>query len=541
MKTKRKILIISTLTFSTSILSCVSSPSCETKNIEKNSNIKYKELEERLILNGSELFDNDKLAQKYNEIKKSNVKIIKEINRKLSAPFKMLYLKEPHISINSTVFIDWNKLEEILNYYEKFKYEVWYSKILESICGIFNWANFMDKKIDFKQYKMPNKSDLECMNYYIWNNFIQPDDKNDDFLFMVIFNNYLNYILDLLKSIDKNEISNSVIYNQRFSDILKSIIMPSAYVLNPEIISDDSYFSTLKNTTMWDVLNNKANYSSSIIDLFDFNDNNYPRLEEDIKLPQLWANDEVDEDIARNDDNNVKDFYDYKLGTYWYLYDYIPKVIIDEWKTAKKDLNKNYDNDLIKEIKNQKINNDDFINIEMNLKREELANFSYSYLRNDAKNETEITIIRDKAVHVDFYTFYKKYQELLKAALGYILNINALNLVDKLYKEEKNHNTSLTWELMKNNRYSGALWRYLAELTPEKYKRDILVPVTFEEKNNRNKQHSNSVRIKVIDWLYITNESYLSLSNDEKSTKSKSRFKEILRLDESKVLDDKAN
>ncbi|MHA3859601.1 hypothetical protein ACX1M3_02835 [Mycoplasma sp. Z463D] len=150
MKTKRKILIISTLTFSTSILSCVSSPSCETKKIAKNSNIKYKELEERLILNGSELFDNDNLAQKYNEIKKSNVEIIKEINRKLSATFKMLYLKETHISINSTIFIDWNKLDEILNYYEKFKYQAWYKEILIYIIRGLRSNNLSDTKLDWK-------------------------------------------------------------------------------------------------------------------------------------------------------------------------------------------------------------------------------------------------------------------------------------------------------------------------------------------------------------------------------------------------------
>ncbi|MHA3795833.1 hypothetical protein [Mycoplasma sp. VS31B] len=537
MKTKRKILIISTLTFSTSILSCVSSPSCETKNIAKNSNIKYKELEERLILNGSELFDNDKLAQKYNEIKKSNVEIIKEINRKLSATFKMLYLKEMYISINSTIFIDWNKLDEILNYYEKFKYQAWYKEILIYIIRGLRSNNLSDTKLDWKQIDLRNKSDQEKLEYFILDNFFYLESQSQKFVFKVLFNNYINYVLELIKSIDTNEVRDSYIYKQSFSDVLKSIILPSAYLINPELIDDSSYFSRLKNTNMWDLLKNKTKYSNSIIDLFDFDDNNYPRIEEVIELPKIQDNCEAKKTKEIKNDNKSEQLNHIIWDWNWAFFDSTPKATIEEWKLAKEELNKKYNEDLIGPIGLKEFNNNNLISIELGLNSDQLANFSYSYFSNDDKNETEVIINRDKLVIIDFAQYKEKYENLIKIAICYLFNINALNNLEKEYNEQDNHETSLTWELMKKNKYSALLWNELSELIPKKVKKEILIPITLNENLYTNKKINNrSLRVKVFDWLCWTT---LPLKYIEENTTPKLRIKKLLYSDESKALDAK--
>ncbi|MFV8483413.1 hypothetical protein [Mycoplasma sp. Z473B] len=93
-----------------------------------------------------------------------------------------------------------------------------------------------------------------------------------------ILNNYIKYILGIIEGKKGGKNTNSINWLNNIKDILKKLVVPSAYIIDPIVVENNSNFLSLKNSNLWDILKNKNQFISTIMSPFDLTDSEYQEI-----------------------------------------------------------------------------------------------------------------------------------------------------------------------------------------------------------------------------------------------------------------------
>ncbi|MFV8479923.1 hypothetical protein ACNQ2L_02905 [Mycoplasma sp. T193] len=463
---------------------------------------------EQLELNGQKLYKNAQLAANYNELKKSNSKTINNINLlfpKVDSKFNK------KISINASAFIDWANVEKILKYNEKHSDKQWYKMLVKNLYDALSQQDSIKEfnksaiSTDYKEYY--NVDDAYNMVFVNTNNNLTN---------LYILNNYIQYILDIVQSYKQNSLGQNIFWINNIQDLFKKIVVPSAYIVDPDIVQEDSKFVPLTNSNLWNILNNIKKYNNAAISIFDFPNGDLSEIKNKIQSDiNEKNNDPLIKTLPHNSDDDAKIPFlttDKIYSRYGWLQYNTEKIssIIYSWEYVLKALKDNEDYSLIylKEIKAIK-ENEGFV-LDISLKFSNKFDQYYTIERNKAlPNVLDIGITLNNAIPLTFSMFKNEYQPLIASAIAYILSINnASNLNDKQNKDI--NSIEFKSNLIRQDKYSynffEELFRYIGNIKNNETSLELQLPVGVLNDNLAiNTKYSEIwAKIKITDcWVPI--------------------------------------
>ncbi|MFV8471942.1 hypothetical protein ACNQ2A_00825 [Mycoplasma sp. 1458C] len=391
---------------------------------------------EQLELNGQKLYKNAQLAANYNELKKSNSKTISNINLlfpKVDSKFNK------KISINASAFIDWANVEKILKYNEKYSDKEWYKMLVRNLYdAVINNRNIKDSLVldpEYKDWAFDLHAHISHKIILNENNLVNS----------YILNNYIKYILGIIEGKKGGKNTNSINWLNNIKDILKKLVVPSAYIIDPIVVENNSNFLSLKNSNLWDILKNKNQFISTIMSPFDLTDSEY----QEINKKHYEINKKNKDSLP--EDNSVS----------WYNIeaDLMSKInpvdTIWSWKKIIEKINSNKDYTIIS-LQKEKIiddNNNYFLNIKFNIPNSWVKNYKIENT-NKNKNETSIKIILDDNLPLSFRSFKKNYGKLIRNAIAYTLWMNITALKPFNPKNKDINEIDFKYDLLLKDKFS---------------------------------------------------------------------------------------
>ncbi|WP_416738388.1 hypothetical protein ACM0L0_02400 [Mycoplasma sp. 005V] len=459
--------------------------------------------DEKLELNGQTLYKNAQLAANYNQLKKSNVNTINNINllfQKNNSAFNK------KISINASAFIDWTNVEKILKYNEKYNNKEWYNMLVGNLYhALMSNGSLKDSLIsNFK-----NKNDAQIFIFNIREDIVF--DKNNNLANAYILNNYIKYILNIIEWNEQGQNTNSLYWISNLKDILQKLVIPSAYIIDPIAVENNSNFLTLKNNNIWDILKNKNQYMSTMLSPFDLTDDEFEKINEKDKEESKKLEgriDTIDPGIYdRNHDDQIKHLM--SITT--------PGSTILSWKLIIKELNLNEDNALIS-LEKEKIIKDDnyFLNIKLRIPNYVIKNYKIESI-NENDNKTSVKINFDNAIPLSFESFKDKYGELIRYATAYTIwmNITALKPFDP--KPKDIDEIDFKYYLLLQDSYSSLFFNELltkfSKSNADQTSLDVILPLDKIKYSKTEKLH---VTINVLDHQLPLFYKYEELENEYK-------------------------
>ncbi|MFV8467443.1 hypothetical protein [Mycoplasma sp. 46852] len=418
-------------------------------------------------LNGQKLYKNAQLAANYNALKKSNVATINQIN---SLFFKIDPKFNKKISINASAFIDWANVEAILKYNEKYSDKQWYKML---VGNLYDALTEQDNTQEFNKSAVVVDFYEELVDDIYKVVFVN---KNNNLANLYTLNNYIKYILDIIQSYEHKNLNQSVYWINNIQDLFKKLVVPSAYIVDPDIVEDNSKFATLANNNLWDVLKNMKQYSNGAISILDFPNGDLTETKNEIEALIKKQNDEFSKlfpSWIHNSDDDAKIsplITDKVYGRYGRLEQYANiSNIISSWEHALKAIKDNEDYSLIslKEAKSKKENDNFSLHISLGFSYK----FSQKYTIENKKtraNALSVGINLNNAIPLTYSMFKNEYEPLISSAIAYILSINNAN--SKIQEEDSKDIKliELKYKLIEQDKYS---YNFFKEL--ETYIRNI--------------------------------------------------------------------
>ncbi|MFV8468822.1 hypothetical protein [Mycoplasma sp. MV126] len=436
-------------------------------------------------LNGQKLYKNAQLAANYNALKKSNVTTINHINS--------LFLKinpkfNKKISINASAFIDWANVEAILKYNEKYSDKQWYKML---VGNLYDTLISNENLVDSLTLDFVHKDTVVALKTDINQNVIF--NKNSNLVNAYILNNYIKYILDIVERNNQGKKTNNIYWINNVKDILKKLVVPSAYIIDPSVVEANSSFLSLKNNNLWDIFLNKNKYISTIISPLDLTESDFKEI------------DKISDEIIQNIKEKIKiidpGMYDWDDNDRYLMSKITPKITISSWKDIIEKINLNQDYSPISLQKATIAKNDEnyFVNINLKIPKNLIQNYKIENT-NKNKNETSIRISFDNSLPLNFESFKNNYGKLIRNAVAYTLWMNITALKPFNPKPKDIDDMHIKYCLLSQDEYSYMLFDQillkLIEIKTKETSLELNLPInSLDDKNSSN----IAVNVKIDD------------------------------------------
>ncbi|MFV8418715.1 hypothetical protein [Mycoplasma sp. Sp33II] len=432
------------------------SSSCDHKD-EKSK------LDERLELNGQSLYKNTQLAMRYNELKTSNVQTITNINSlfsKINSDFNK------KISLNASVYIDWEKVEKILQYNEKYSNEKWFVMLVKNLYDVLSDS---DNVKEFHKIVINNDDSEYSSQNDPYNTVFK--NTNNNLANIYILNNYINYILDIVQSYKQYGTNKNAYWISNIENLLKKLIVPSAYIIDPKIVKDNSEFLKLKNYNLWDIFLNMKKYSDSKISAFDFLNGDFTEI--------YNTSDYTTKPSTNHEWINFKPIPIDSTDMVINLTD-----ILTSWKNILKYIDSQEEYSLVNILESKITKENNSYKAILKIKMPDKAiRGGYNINSKDIPyNSLDVKLDFNNLLPLTFSSFKKAYGEIISSAVVYILSINNTNEMAQKWGAKEINSSTFKYIQIERDVYSynffTTLYNYVENIKNNQVKLELALPVT---------------------------------------------------------------